>query len=149
MKTKFEPRKTFITTPKDIERSWYVVDAQGQTLGRLASAITPYLNGKNKPYYAPNLDVGDFIVIVNAEKVHVTGKRLDQKLYWRHTGYPGGIRNITLREMLEKHPERALKLAIKGMLPKGPLGRQMLKKLKIYAGPDHPHEAQQPKALEV
>lgn len=149
MKTKFDPQKTFITTPKDIERSWYVVDAQGQTLGRLASALSPYLSGKNKPIYAPNLDVGDFVIIVNCEKIHVTGKRLDQKLYWRHSGYPGGIKSISLRDMLAKHPERAIRFAIKGMLPKGSLGRQMFKKLKVYAGPDHPHEAQQPKVLEV
>lgn len=148
MKIKFEQQKTFITTPKDIERQWYVVDAQGQTLGRLASRITPYLNGKNKPIYAPNLDVGDFVIIVNCEKIHVTGKRLDQKLYWRHTGFPGGIKNVSLRELLNKHPERAIKFAIRGMLPKGPLGRQMLKKLKVYAGPEHPHEAQQPQPLE-
>jgi len=142
-------QSTFTTTPSDIERKWYVVDAQGLTLGRLASKLAPILNGKNKPYYAPNLDCGDHVIVINCEKIHVTGKRMDQKLYWRHTGYPGGIYSKTLREMLDKHPERAVKFAVKGMLPKGPLGRQMLTKLRVYEGGEHPHEAQQPEVLEL
>jgi len=146
---KVQIQKTHFTTPDEIQRQWYVVDAQGKTLGRLASAIAPYLTGKRKPQYVPNLDVGDFVIVVNCEKIHVTGRRLDQKLYWRHTGYPGGIKSLSLREMLAKHPERVMKFAIKGMLPKGVLGRQMLRKLKIYAGPQHPHEAQKPEVLEL
>lgn len=140
---------TYMTTAKEIDRKWYVVDAQGKTLGRLASAITPYLTGKLKPTYVPNLDLGDYIVVINCEKIHVTGNRMDEKIYWRHTGYPGGIRGVSLRDMLKRHPERAIQFAVRGMLPKGPLGRQMLKKLKVYAGPEHPHGAQQPEVLEV
>lgn len=144
---KAQIQRTHFTTPKEIERKWHVIDAQGQTLGRLASRIAPYLSGKNKPYYVPNLDVGDYIIVINVGKIHVTGRRLDQKIYYRHTGFPGGLREMTLREMLDRFPERPLRFAVKGMLPKGPLGRQMLRKLKIYAGPDHPHEAQQPQPL--
>lgn len=140
--------KTFITTPKDIERRWWVVDARGQTLGRLASKIAPYLTGKNKTIYTPNLDTGDFVIIVNCEKIHVTGRRMEEKMYYRYSGYPGGLRSISLRDMLATHPDRAIRLAIKGMLPKGPLGRQMMRKLKVYAGPEHPHSAQQPEVLE-
>lgn len=142
-------QKTHFTSASDIERKWYVVDAQGKTLGRLASEIAQILRGKHKPTFVPNLDVGDFVIVVNCEKIHVTGRRLDQKIYWRHTGYPGGIRGLTLREQLQKHPERVIQSAVKGMLPKGPLGRDMMRKLKVYAGPDHPHEAQQPEALEI
>jgi large subunit ribosomal protein L13 len=124
------------------------VDAEGQTLGRLASRIAPILKGKHKPTYAPHLDCGDFVIIVNAEKVRVTGGKLDQKMYHRHSGYPGGLKSISLRDQLEKHPERVLQAAIKGMLPKNKLGRRMFKKLKVYAGDSHPHQAQQPKSLE-
>ena len=141
--------KTFVTKSSDIERRWWVVDAQGQTLGRLASKIAPYLTGKNKPTYTPNLDTGDYVIIVNCDKIKVTGDRLDSKLYYRHSGFPGGMRSLTLRETLDKHPDRAIRAAVKGMLPSTALGRQMLKKLKIYAGNEHPHAAQQPQVLEV
>jgi large subunit ribosomal protein L13 len=142
-------QKTYATTPDAIERSWWVVDAQGMTLGRLASKIAPILRGKNKPYFAPNLDTGDYVIILNADKIHVTGNRMDQKKYYRHSGFPGGLYNMTLREMMNKFPTRAVKFAVKGMLPKGPLGRDMLGKLKVYAGSEHPHEAQQPQVLEL
>ncbi|MEM6284052.1 MAG: 50S ribosomal protein L13 [Chloroflexota bacterium] len=142
--------KTVTTKPTDIEREWWVVDAEGQTLGRLATRIAEILRGKHKPYYAPNLDCGDNVIVVNCEKIVVTGNRLDQKRYWRHTGYPGGIRSITLREQLDKHPERVIESAVKGMLPSNSaLGRAMLKKMKVYVGPTHPHEAQNPKPLEI
>ncbi len=140
---------TYATTPSVIERGWWVIDAQGMTLGRLASMVAPILRGKHKPYFTPHLDTGDYVVIVNAEKIHVTGKRMDQKIYYRHSGYPGGLKQMTLREMMKRRPTRALKLAIKGMLPKGPLGRQMMTKLKVYAGAEHPHQAQQPQALDI
>ncbi len=140
--------KTYTTKPAEIERRWWLVDARGQTLGRLASQVAPYLTGKVKPHWVPNLDTGDYVVIVNAEKIHVTGTRLDDKFYYRYSGYPGGMRKTSLRELLQKHPERALQFALKGMLPKGPLGRQMLKKLKVYAGAEHPHAAQNPQPLE-
>lgn len=142
-------QKTYATTPDAIERSWWVVDAQGMTLGRLASKIAPILRGKNKPYFAPNLDTGDYVIILNADKIHVTGNRMDQKKYYRYSGFPGGLYNMTLREMMNKFPTRAVKFAVKGMLPKGPLGRDMLGKLKVYAGSEHPHEAQQPQVLEL
>ena len=142
-------QKTYATTPADIERAWFVIDAQGMTLGRLASKVAPILRGKHKPYFTTHLDTGDYVVIVNADKIHVTGKRLDKKIYYRHTGYPGGLKQMTLREMMSRYPTRALQFAIKGMLPKGPLGRQMARKLKIYAGAEHPHQAQQPQALEL
>lgn len=141
--------KTFVTKPSDIERRWWVVDAEGQTLGRLASKIAPYLTGKNKPIYTPNLDTGDYVIIINCDKIKVTGDRLDSKLYYRHSGYPGGIRSLTLRETLDKHPDRAIRSAVKGMLPSTALGRQMLKKLKIYAGNEHPHAAQVPQVLDL
>lgn len=147
MKVKIQ--KTHSTTPDEIERKWFVVDAQGQTLGRIASRIAPILQGKHKPEYVSNLDTGDFVIVVNCEKIHVTGKRMDQKIYYRHTGYPGGLRSLTLRQMLDRSPERVITFAVKGMLPKGPLGRQMAGKLKVYAGPNHPHEAQQPEPLEI
>lgn len=140
--------RTYSGTTAGIEREWYIVDAEGQTLGRLASRIAPILRGKHKPTYAPHLDCGDFVIIVNAEKVRVTGGKLDQKMYHRHSGYPGGLKSISLRDQLEKHPERVLQAAIKGMLPKNKLGRRMFKKLKVYAGDSHPHQAQQPKSLE-
>jgi large subunit ribosomal protein L13 len=142
-------QKTYATTPDAIERSWWVVDAQGMTLGRLASKIAPILRGKNKPYFAPNLDTGDYVIILNADKIHVTGNRMDQKKYYRHSGFPGGLYNMTLREMMNKFPTRAVKFSVKGMLTKGPLGRDMIGKLKVYAGSEHPHEAQQPQVLEL
>ena len=141
--------RTFTEKTEEIEREWYVVDAEGQTLGRLASRIAPFLKGKHKPTYTPHLDCGDFVIIVNAEKVRVTGRKLDQKLYYHHSGYPGGLKSISLRNQLDKHPERVLESAIRGMLPKNKLGRRMIKKLKVYAGDSHPHEAQQPKPLEL
>jgi large subunit ribosomal protein L13 len=142
-------QKTYVAKPGDVERTWYVVDATNQTLGRLATQIATMLRGKHKPQYTPHEDVGDFVIVVNAEKVAVTGRKLDQKRYYRHTGYPGGIRDISLRRQLELHPTRVIQRAVKGMLPRGPLGRRQLKKLKIYAGPEHPHEAQQPQPLEL
>lgn len=141
--------RTFTQKQAEIERDWYVVDAAGETLGRLASKIAPILKGKHKPSYTPHLDCGDFVVIVNAEKVRVTGRKLDQKFYHRHSGYPGGLTSISLKDQLNKHPERVLEAAIRGMLPKNRLGRRMIKKLKVYAGSAHPHQAQQPKPLEL
>ena len=141
--------KTFVTKLGDIEHHWWVVDAEGQTLGRLASRIAPYLTGKTKPIYTPNLDTGDFVVVINCDKIKVTGKKLDDKNYYHHSGYPGGLKSITLRQMLAKHPERAIKFAVKGMLPSSALGRQMFKKLKVYAGDTHPHAAQKPEVLEL
>lgn len=141
--------KTYVTKPTDIERRWWVVDAEGQTLGRLASKIAPYLTGKNKPIYTPNLDTGDFVIVINCDKIVVTGKRLEQKKYYRHSGYPGGLKSLTLEEMLAKHPNRVIRSAVRGMLPSSALGRQMLKKLKIYTGGEHPHAAQTPEVLEL
>ena len=141
--------KTWNAKPGEIDRRWYVVDAEGQTLGRLATRIADALRGKRKPEYTPHIDTGDFIVVVNAEKIHVTGNKLEQKTYWRHSGYPGGIKSRTLAEMLERRPEEVIRKAVKGMLPRNRLARQQLRKLKVYAGPDHPHEAQRPKSLEV
>lgn len=146
---KVQIQKTHFTTPNQVERKWFIVDAQAKTLGRLATEIATILRGKHKPQFVPNLDVGDYVIVTNVEKLHVTGKRLDQKKYWRHSGYPGGIKSVTLRRVLETYPERALKTAVKGMLPKGPLGREMLTKLKVYAGAEHPHEAQKPEVLEL
>ncbi len=142
-------QKTYATKPAVIERRWWLIDAKGMTLGRVASKVAPILRGTRKPYFTPHLDTGDYVIIVNADKIRVTGKRLDQKLYYRHSGYPGGLKSMTLREMMSKFPNRALTLAIKGMLPKGPLGRQMAKKLRVYAGAEHPHQAQQPEALVI
>ena len=139
--------KTFTPTPKDIQRDWFVVDASNKTLGRLASQIAHRLRGKHKPEFAPHMDNGDFIVVVNCEKVRVTGTKLDNKKYWRHTGYPGGIYSNTLRELLDNKPDQVLEKAVKGMLPKNRLGRAMLKKLKIYSGGEHPHTAQNPQPL--
>lgn len=141
--------KTYTARAEDIEREWFLVNAEGKTLGRLASEIAQVLRGKHKPIYTPHLDCGDFVVVVNAEKVQVTGRKLDQKMYYRHTGYPGGIKSISLRNQLQKHPERVLEAAVRGMLPKNRLGRKMFKKLKVYAGNSHPHQAQQPKVLEL
>lgn len=142
-------QKTFVAKPADIERKWYVVDATNLTLGRLATQIASVLRGKHKPEYTPYEDLGDFVVVVNAEKVRVTGRKLDQKMYYHHTGYPGGIKSITLRKQLQKHPERVIEHAVKGMLPRGPLGRRQFKKLKVYAGSEHPHQAQSPKPLPI
>ena len=142
-------QKTFTTTPDVIEHKWWVVDAEGMTLGRLASKVAPILRGKHKPYYTPNLDTGDYVIIINADKIHVTGNRLDQKKYYSYSGYPSGLSTITLRELKKKFPTRPVKFAIRGMLPKGVLGRDMIGKLKVYAGSDHPHEAQQPAVLEL
>ena len=139
--------KTYMANPDKIERKWYVVDADGQTLGRLASEVAKVLRGKNKPVYTPHIDTGDYVIIINAEKVSVTGKKLDQKVYYHHSDYVGGMKETTLKEMMAKKPEKVLELAVKGMLPKGPLGRSMIKKLHVYAGPEHKHEAQKPEVL--
>ena len=139
--------KSFIAKPAEVERKWYVVDAEGKTLGRLASEVASILRGKKKPTYTPHVDCGDYVIVVNAEKIAVTGKKLDQKIYYRHSEYVGGMKETTLKEMLAKHPERVIEHAVKGMLPKGPLGREMYKKLFVYAGPDHKHAAQKPEAL--
>ena len=141
--------KTYTAKPGEIERRWYVVDAEGQTLGRLATRIADTLRGKNKPQYTPHVDTGDFVVVVNAEKIHVTGKKLDDKIYYRHSGYPGGLKQRTLREQLDRRPTEVIRIAVKGMLPKNKLAARQLTKLKVYAGPEHPHEAQAPKELEV
>jgi large subunit ribosomal protein L13 len=139
--------KTYNAKPGEIERLWYVVDAEGKTLGRLATQIADTLRGKRKPQYTPHVDTGDFVVVVNAEKIHVTGKKLDEKMYYRHSGYPGGLRKRTLREELERRPTEVLRKAVRGMLPRTRLGRAQLTKLKIYVGPEHPHDAQAPKTL--
>jgi large subunit ribosomal protein L13 len=141
--------KTYNAKPGEITREWYLVDADGQTLGRLATRLADLLRGKGKPQFTPHVDTGDFVVVVNAEKIAVTGNKLDSKIYYRHSGYPGGLRERTLREQLARRPEEVLRKAVKGMLPRNRLGRQQLTKLKIYAGPDHPHEAQEPKQLEA
>ena len=141
--------KTFNTKPADIQRGWYAVDAEGKNLGRLAAGIARVLKGKHKVYYTPHLDCGDYVVVVNARKVRVTGKKLEEKSYYRHSGYPGGLKQVILRTQLEKHPDRVLKAAVWGMLPHGRLGRRMFKKLKVYAEPTHPHVANKPKNLEV
>ena len=138
---------SFMANPAKVERKWYVVDATGYTLGRMASEVAKVLRGKNKPVFTPHIDTGDYVVIVNAEKIKVTGKKLDQKIYYHHSEYVGGMKETTLREMLAKKPEKVVELAVKGMLPKGPLGRQMFTKLHVYAGPEHPHAAQKPEAL--
>ncbi len=139
---------TYMPVPEKVERKWYVVDAEGKTLGRLCSEIAKVLRGKNKPIFTPHADTGDYVIVVNAEEVAVTGKKQEQKVYYHHSDYVGGMKETTLKEMLAKHPERVIELGVKGMLPKGPLGRQMYKKLFVYAGPDHKHAAQQPEALE-
>jgi large subunit ribosomal protein L13 len=141
--------KTYTAKPGEIERRWYVVDAEGQNLGRLATRIADTLRGKNKPQFTPHVDTGDFVVVVNAEKIAVTGKKLDEKIYYRHSGYPGGLKQRTLREQLERRPTEVLRIAVKGMLPRNKLAARQLTKLKIYAGPEHPHTAQAPEPLEV
>ncbi len=141
--------KSFMASPSTIERKWYVVDATGHTLGRLASEIASILRGKNKPTFTPHIDTGDYVIVVNADKIQVTGKKLDQKIYYNHSDYVGGMKETTLREKMAKKPEDVIYLAVKGMLPKGPLGRQMITKLHVYAGPEHKHEAQKPEVLEI
>ena len=139
--------KTYMANPDKIERKWYVVDAEGQTLGRLSAEIAKVLRGKNKPVFTPHIDTGDYVVVVNAAKVKVTGKKLDQKVYYHHSDYVGGMKETTLREMMAKKPEAVIEMAVKGMLPKGPLGRAMIKKLHVYAGPEHEQQAQKPEVL--
>ena len=140
---------TFMANPDKVERKWYVVDATGYTLGRLSSEIAKVLRGKNKPTYTPHIDTGDYVIVINAEHIKVTGKKLDQKIYYNHSDYVGGMKETTLKEMLAKKPERVIELAVKGMLPKGPLGRSMITKLHVYAGPDHEQAAQKPEVLEI
>ena len=139
--------QTYMANPDKIERKWYVVDAEGCTLGRLASGVASVLRGKNKPQFTPHVDTGDYVIVVNADKIKVTGKKMDQKIYYNHSDYVGGMRETTLAEMMAKKPEKVIELAVKGMLPKGPLGREMFTKLHVYAGVEHPHAAQQPEAL--
>ncbi len=141
--------KTFSAKPETVKRDWFVVDADGKTLGRLASEIASRLRGKHKAEYTPHVDTGDYIIVVNAEKVRVTGRKATDKMYYHHTGFPGGIRSISFDKLIDKAPQRVIEIAVKGMLPKNPLGRAMFKKLKVYAGPQHNHAAQQPKALEI
>ena len=138
---------SYMANPDKIERKWYVVDAEGQTLGRLASEVAKVLRGKNPPVFTPHVDTGDYVIIVNADKIKVTGKKMEQKIYYNHSEYVGGMKETTLKEMMAKKPERVLELAVKGMLPKGPLGRTMIKKLHVYAGPEHNHAAQKPEVL--
>ena len=139
--------KTYMANPDKIERKWYVVDAEGQTLGRLAAEVAKVLRGKNKPEFTPHIDTGDNVIVINAEKIKVTGKKLDQKVYYHHSDYVGGMKETTLREMMAKKPEQVIELAVKGILPKGPLGRTMIKKLHVYAGAEHAHQAQKPEVL--
>ena len=141
--------KTYSPKPEHIERRWYVLDADGQILGRLASEVATLLRGKHKPMFAPHMDTGDHVIVVNADKVELTGKKLEDKIAWRHSGHPGGLRTINVGDQLRTHPDRVIERAIKGMLPHNTLGRQMLKKLKVYAGPEHPHAAQQPQTFEI
>ena len=141
--------KTYMANPDKIERKWYVVDAEGQTLGRLAAEVAKVLRGKNKPEFTPHIDTGDNVIVINAEKIKVTGKKLDQKVYYHHSDYVGGMKETTLREMMAKKPEQVIELAVKGMLPKGPLGRTMIKKLHVYAGAEHAHQAQKPEVLTI
>ena len=140
---------TFMANPDKIDRKWYVFDAEGCTLGRLASEVANVLRGKNKPIYTPHVDCGDYVIVVNADKIKVTGKKLDQKIYYRHSEYVGGMKETTLRELLAKKPERVIELAVKGMLPKGPLGRSLYTKLHVYAGAEHTHAAQKPEVMEI
>lgn len=142
-----QPMKTYMANPDKIERKWYVVDDEGQTLGRLAAEVAKVLRGKNKPEFTPHIDTGDNVIVINAEKIKVTGKKLDQKVYYHHSDYVGGMKETTLREMMAKKPEQVIELAVKGMLPKGPLGRTMIKKLHVYAGAEHAHQAQKPEVL--
>ncbi len=141
--------KTFSAKPAEVKRDWYLIDATGKTLGRLATEVARRLRGKHKPEYTPHVDTGDYIVIVNAEKVRVTGNKTQDKMYYRHSGYPGGMKSASFEKMIQKAPERVIEIAVKGMLPKNPLGRAMYRKLKVYAGPDHSHAAQQPQTLEI
>jgi len=141
--------KTFSAKPAEVRRDWFVIDAKDKTLGRMATEIARRLRGKHKPEYTPHVDTGDYIVVVNAEKVQVTGNKQKDKMYHRHTGYPGGLKSMSFEKMIQSHPERLIELTVKGMLPKNPLGRAMLKKLKVFAGPEHNHSAQQPKALDI
>jgi large subunit ribosomal protein L13 len=141
--------KTFVVTEESIDRKWYVVDATGHTLGRLSSEVANVLRGKKKPIYTPSMDTGDYVIVINADKIKVTGKKLDQKIYYHHSEYVGGMKETTLRDLLAKHPERVIEYAVKGMLPKGPLGRKMYKKLHVYAGPDYEQTAQKPEVLEI
>lgn len=141
--------KTYSARPQDIRRQWHLIDAEGKTLGRMATEIARRLRGKHKPEYTPHMDTGDYIVVINAEKIHATGRKMSDKMYHHHTGYIGNLKSISLEKLLARKPERVIQLAVKGMMPKGPLGREMQRKLKIYAGPEHPHAAQQPQALEL
>ncbi|MBK5226417.1 MAG: 50S ribosomal protein L13 [Thermoleophilia bacterium] len=141
--------KTYVAKPSTIERNWLIVDAKDQRLGRLATRIADNLRGKTKPTYTPHIDTGDFVVVINASRIAVTGRKMDNKIYYRHTGYPGGLKQRTLSEMMDKKPEEVIRLAVKGMLPKNRLGRAQLKKLKVYAGPEHPHEAQNPEEMKL
>jgi large subunit ribosomal protein L13 len=141
--------KTYVAKPSNIERNWLIVDAKDQRLGRLATRIADNLRGKTKPVYTPHIDTGDFVVVINASRIAVTGRKMDNKIYYRHTGYPGGLKQRTLAEMMKKKPEEAIRLAVKGMLPKNRLGRAQLRKLKIYAGPEHPHAAQNPEEMKL
>lgn len=141
--------KSFIAKPHEVERKWYVVDAEGKNLGRLSTEVASILRGKKKPIYTPHVDTGDYVIIINAEKIAVTGKKMTDKMYKRHTGYPGGLREISLEKLLAKRPEEVLRHSIKGMMPKGTLGRQMFSKLKVYAGPQHEHDAQKPEVLDI
>ena len=141
--------KTYMATPSTIDKKWYVVDAEGQTLGRLATQVAVVLRGKHKPTYTPHLDTGDNVIVINADKVKLTGRKESQKMYYRFTGYVGNLKSITYKEMMEKHPERIIKIAVKGMIPHNALGRQMLDKLHVYAGSEHPHQAQKPEVLEI
>jgi large subunit ribosomal protein L13 len=145
----FSAMKTYVATPAERQRDWYLVDAEGKTLGRLATGLADTLRGKRKPEYTPHIDTGDFVVVINAEKIRVSGDKLAQKRYWRHSGYPGGIKSRTLGEMLERRPEEVIRKAVKGMLPRNRLARRQITKLKVYAGPEHPHQAQQPQPLEI
>ena len=142
-------QKTHVTKDDDVQHEWFVVDASGRTLGRLATEIARVLRGKHKPVYSPSVDTGDYVIVVNAEKVRVTGRKMDQKTYYRHSGYPGGLKAITLRNLLQRNPTRPIEHAVRGMLPRSRLGRRQFKKLRVYAGPDHPHAAQNPTALEL
>lgn len=141
--------RTYVTKPAEVQREWYVVDAQGKTLGRLATEIARVLRGKHKPIFQPNVDTGDFVIVVNCDKIHVTGNRMTDKFYYRHSGYPGGLKAVSLRDMLKTHPDRVIREAVWGMLPHNSLGRQQLRKLKIYRRADHPHAAQKPKPLDI
>lgn len=142
-------RTTYMANNESVERKWYVIDAEGQRLGRLASEVATLLRGKHKPIYTPHVDTGDYVIVINAEKIELTGNKLKDKKYYRHSGYPGGLKERTAEEMLAKHPERVIELAVKGMLPKGPLGRKMFKKLHVYSGPEHKHQAQKPEVYEL